>query len=389
MSWGLGESLLFAAMMTVHDLKVEQKKHFLNRQPYYQEFLEKLTTDSRRLCDEISAIVQKASRIYIPDEIVDGIRYLPLYAFGLVIKRQGYISKDQSAVLKLYFENLTLPFSQNKYVSAMKSGVGLEKFDDVVSISKNYAGSFWIQFFRALYKAGTQNDYQNVMDIVTALVMRFSLLDNPHNKQSVAICTELLEATNSQLRDCLEMPTGEIDWFGCIPAHIRVEQMNELYQLLICESDITDVVTEEELSPMLNLSIAKCLCDLAMLTKRTSGEKLEMIDGALQLAKLPVGLTAEEIVKDIANKTEVGQNYLSMFRCDRELGTFWKILLTMGGQVDRRKETFEIIYHLSSVLIQAEDLWHSRYRFLGEDQIARKYMVKLIERLKKYTTTGE
>ena len=44
----------------------------------------------------------------MPDDIVEGIRFLPFYAFGLVIKQQGAITRDQSEVLKLYFENITV-----------------------------------------------------------------------------------------------------------------------------------------------------------------------------------------------------------------------------------------------------------------------------------------
>ena len=50
--------------------------------------------------------MKKASRRYIPEEIGIGSTYLALYAFALVIKRQGKVTKEQSKIIKIYFNHL-------------------------------------------------------------------------------------------------------------------------------------------------------------------------------------------------------------------------------------------------------------------------------------------
>ena len=48
-----------------------------------------------------------------------------------------------------------------------------------------------MNFFRALYKAGVQKDLQDVTDLITSIIIRFSALGNPDNKFAIEICGNL------------------------------------------------------------------------------------------------------------------------------------------------------------------------------------------------------
>ena len=97
--WGFSDALAFAVAMTVRDMSRE-------------------------------------------NEIASGSTYLALYAFALVIERQGRVTKEQSKIIRIYFNNMSFPFSESAYLSAARTGGEVGNFRNVISISKSYAGGF-------------------------------------------------------------------------------------------------------------------------------------------------------------------------------------------------------------------------------------------------------
>ena len=92
--WGFSDALAFAVAMTVRDMSREKEKRLIKTQKFYQECYEKIASDSERAFNIVSKVVTKASRRYIPNEIASGSTYLALYAFALVIERQGRVTKE-------------------------------------------------------------------------------------------------------------------------------------------------------------------------------------------------------------------------------------------------------------------------------------------------------
>ena len=120
--WGFSDALAFAVAMTVRDMSREKEKRLIKTQKFYQECYEKIASDSERAFNIVSKVVTKASRRYIPNEIASGSTYLALYAFALVIERQGRVTKEQSKIIRIYFNNMSFPFSESAYLSAARTG---------------------------------------------------------------------------------------------------------------------------------------------------------------------------------------------------------------------------------------------------------------------------
>ncbi|WP_455258729.1 hypothetical protein [Peptoniphilus asaccharolyticus] len=104
--WGFSDALAFVVAMTVRDMSREKEKRLIKTQKFYQECYEKIASDSERAFNIVSKVVTKASRRYIPNEIASGSTYLALYVFALVIERQGRVTKEQSKIIRIYFNNI-------------------------------------------------------------------------------------------------------------------------------------------------------------------------------------------------------------------------------------------------------------------------------------------
>ena len=383
MGWGFAESLAFAAVMTLRDMSKEKNNRLIKTQKFYQEFYERIADDSCKAFNVVLKTVQKASRRYIPKEIGLGSTYLALYAFALIIERQGRVTSEQNKIIKMYFDNMDFPFPQSDYLSAAKTGAELDDFRAVISISKNYVGSFWVNFFRALYKSGTQKDLQDVIDCTTSMIMRFSILGNPNSNLAPEICEYFVESVNYQINQVREISIKEVDWLGVIPIPDRLKEMKTFYESLIDNSDITDNISKEELLPLLDMLILNCICDVVMLTKQPKSIKLQMMNDAVALSGIKIDITAEQYVKEIANNTELGALFKTMFSSGSPLGSIWQIILSMGGQTNRTNEAIAITNDLLSILLQIENYLDEKYNFLGQDSIAKNYMLRIIQLLEE------
>ena len=381
MRWGFADTLAFAAVMTLRDMSKEKNNRLIKTQKFYQECYERIADDSNNAFDVVSKVVQKASHCYIPSEIGSGCTYLPLYCFALVIERQGRVTSEQSNVIKIYFNHMSFPFSQSAYLNAAKAGAEIQDFRKVIGISKNYAGGFWVNFFRALYKAGTQKDLQDVIDSTTSMIMRFSVLGNPNSTLSESICRNLVESVNYQINQVREIGLNEIDWLGVIPIPDRLEEMKIFYESLIDNSNITEDIEKEELIPLLELLIMNCICDVVMMTKQPKSVKLQMLKEAVALSGIQTEVTAEEYVKHIANNTDMGVYYKQMFSAGSPLGATWQMILIMGGQTNRTDEALAITNDILSILLQVENYLDEKYNFLGAESIAKNYMLHIMEQL--------
>ncbi|CDC79265.1 unknown [Clostridium sp. CAG:964] len=381
MGWGFAESLAFAAVMTLRDMSNEKSNRLIKTQRFYQECYERIADDSHQAFNVVSKVVQKASRRYILNEIGSGSTYLALYAFALVIERQGRVTSEQSKIIKMYFDNMRFPFSQSAYLSAAKTGSEIGDFRKVISISRDYAGGFWVNFFRALYKSGTQKDLQDVIDCTTSMIMRFSILGNPNSNLAPSICTDFVESVNYQINQVREISIKEIDWLGVIPIPERLEEMKIFYESLIDNSNITDDISKDELLLLLELLILNCICDVVMMTKQPKSVKLQMMNDAAALSGIQTDVTPEQYVKEIANNTETGAFYKAMFSSGSPLGSIWSVILTMGGQTNRTDEAIAITNDMLSILLQIENYLDEKYNFLGAESLAKNYMLHIIQQL--------
>ena len=74
MSWGFPQSIAFTVALTIRDMSREKNKRLIKTQKFYQECYEEIANDSEQAFNIVTKVVQKASRRYIPNEIISGSR---------------------------------------------------------------------------------------------------------------------------------------------------------------------------------------------------------------------------------------------------------------------------------------------------------------------------
>lgn len=379
--WGFSNSIAFAVAMTLRDISYEKQRRLIKTQKFYQECYDRIADDGLQAFNVVTKVVQKASRRYIPNEIGTGTTYLSLYCFALVIERQGRVTAEQNKIMKIFFDKMSYPFSQNAFINAARTGSEISDFRKVVSISKSYAGGFWVNFFRALYKSGTQKDLQDVVDCTTSMIMRFSVLGNPESNIGSGICTSLVDSVNYQINQVRDISLKEVDWLGIIPIPDRLEEMKKFYESLIDNTDITDDIPKDELLPLLELLILSSICDVVMMTKQPKSVKLQMLNEAVALAGIQTGVTPEEYITNVANQTDEGNYFKQMFAAGPPLGMTWRIIILMGDKSNKMDEAIGITNDILSILLQIENYLDEKYHFLGADSIAKDYIMHILEQL--------
>ena len=252
-------------------------------------------------------------------------------------------------------------------------------------MNENYAGLFWTHFFRALYKAGTQNDLQDMVNYVTMIMMRFSVLGNVEKgRLSLKVCDQFIKAVNKQIKEVKTISSDEIDWLGIIPPEERLWEMRKNYELILDHSDFLDSgIPRESMIPHLDMLVLNGICDIVMMTKQPNSVKLSMAKDAVGFSKIKVDITPESYIKDIANKTDKGEEYKALYSGCTTLGKIWQLILAMGNNANMFDEALSIYNGILSILLQVESHLVETYHFLGEDHLAQKYMDKILSELLK------
>ena len=131
----VGLSVLHAS----REMQKERAQRKTELKNLYQESSQKIVEDSTNASNLALAVIRKASRCYIPNDVVKGCSYLPLYAFALVLEKQRVmLVKEQLNLVKLYFETYStiFPFTQLDFLSAVKKGKEIGNFREIISISR-------------------------------------------------------------------------------------------------------------------------------------------------------------------------------------------------------------------------------------------------------------
>ena len=283
----------------------------------------------------------------------------------------------------MYFNHMELPFSQAVYLKAVMNGEEFADFNSTIGISKKYVGSFWVNYLRALYKSGTEEDLQRFVDLCFSMIVRFAALGEQSSEITNPICEELLKYVNYQSYKVSKLDPDEIDWLGLTPVSSYLEEIREIYGNLIDTSNVTEYFSKETLMSFLELLFLNSICDLLMLIEEPISVKIKMLDDAIEYAGLEPEIEPNQYISEIANETEAGQFYKQMISSHEGLGEIWKVMMIMNAQNDSQQGVIKIATNLLSVLMQIESYLTTKYDLQSEENISKDYIADIVSKLRQ------
>lgn len=380
--WGFSDRLAFVAVMTIHEMEQAKKKRLIKLQSFYQSCYEEIAEQSEKACNVISEITTRASKCYVPDSIYKGIQYLPLYAFGLVIANLGSVYSEQKKIISMFFKHFEYPFNQREYENMCSRKAWTDEFRNTIMISKSFIGDFWLDFFRALYKCGTQSDYQTVIDCVTYIVMRFSLLGNTESEIALPICKSFIEQANYQLNNCINTKVTGIDWYGTVPVSEYIAEANSIFWDIANKAKVFDSFSKEDLNDMFTGMVEYCVCGFILQSKcRNTAQKAEE---GMKLVGIDLVQPTSDYIRELQTNSSLGSKYKELYECNNgRCGQFWGILTTFASMASKISEMFRLLTVLTSAMIGIENHLASNESFSGFDHNAQKFMLNIFECMKR------
>ena len=78
-----------------------------------------------------------------------------------------------------------------------------------------------------------------------------------------------------------------------------------------------------------------------------------------------------------------------MFSSGPPLGLVWRLLLIMGDRIQQTDEVIAITNNILSILLQIENYLDEKYHFLGQENIAKNYMMHIFKQVIEICNKGE
>jgi len=361
----------------------EQRKKWEN---FCQQCMQEIIDDGANILKVVSDATSKQSGVHVHKDLVQGIPQLPLYGFFLVLNRQGSICKEQSRLLQMYFAHFDIPFSMNLFLDATKTDNYTRKdLLDLVGISETYAGGFWVQFFKTLYRTDEDTScISKVIDSFCSLTMRFAAMSGKTEDYLLAILEKFLLSVHLQADLCRQAPDEVIDFYGDAPFtdHFKTYKENT-YKVCRMTMDEND----EELNP-LNFFTAFSMGIIYQVIRRCTrnrADKIKIMDDVLEKVDIDTEVDGAYIFKYMEDlhgeETSMLAAMAHIFTDIEEDNPVGWIILTRGlGTYNlRTHEEMNAVQDALNFIIGMENYLADKYPMSGFGLIASDYGKKVME----------
>ncbi len=362
-------NIAMLAMLHEHNRELDR------RADYYQKCREKISDDACEMTDLITTVFGNTNTNIVPNSILGGMKLLPLYAGYLVLRAQdGRPTREQNIMVDLFYKHLHPPISKATFLSAARSGVGAEPLEELVGLSDTQIGTFWHNFFKAVYISDSKT-LSTFLQLFCDMVMRFSVIGNPQNQVALLICERFLNAAHKQADAVANGPEDELDLMGEVPYWEHKDRALRLANDLAQLAGVTDQLDMDALMPLF------LIATLHELLENASGgvsAKAQMMEYIMQESNLRYeGLSGSEIYSHITNRDEVFQFMNSLS------GNMPLVLVDVSHKAGRKDMTARVLLECGGFLIGAEGAISRAFPGCGLGNYASKYWADSMDKLYK------
>ena len=326
MSWDMADRIGFdaAVIYAAHQFEKELRK--AEEHERHRESFNIIADGVTAAVDRTGDIIQRALKNSGPNWILDGVKYVPLFCFGSVLRRQRRITQDQRNVLNC-FDNMSYSFTTKQFADAMVWGKQIGNYSDLMDLDRQQSGRFWLYLCQSFYTAGTPQEFQDYVDGLSSIMMHFSVLGNSESTIGIDVCSEFVESVNNLMENVLDRTADEIDSLGVIPLPVHMRKLRSLYDEILAGSDIeastsSDPDSFDNPKSLIDVLLFHSLCNIVMMTGQPKETKIQMIWDGLKMVDVRPLLAPEDYIREVANRTGIGGAYRQMFACEEGCGLF-------------------------------------------------------------------
>jgi len=373
--------LTFSTVMAVRDWSRDNQRRKEKTTNFYQKCNEEIADAASEMFEVITAVAEQANPNYIPNEIGQGGVMLPVYAFYKVLQKQGGLpTKEQTKVMDLFFNAMSLPFSKLEFLAAVRSyNTARQSIENLVGISDLNSGKFWQLFFKSMYI--TQSDEKTLTkltDKFSSIIMRFSILGRPESEVALPICEEFINSVHKQIQQCRNLPEEDIDFMGEVSFYEHYQRMRNLSIDLVHAAGDEDELDIEQLFDYFSIGI---LFQLVTRTTRNISVQAEMLDKAMEISGISLGIDGYEAMKQLTESGELSDLVNNIIHIREEFGGFWGIILIVAQKADREDDAMTFTKECMGYLMGIETELSKEYPYSGFGTIAKDYMVDVMGKI--------
>ncbi len=350
----------------------------------WDEFCQKCTLEiideCKSILSTISSALSKQSGNHTDRDILDGIRQLPLYGFYLVLQKQGSATGEQIRVLQLFLSRLQVPYSFDGFQQALVSDNSVRRdLLDLVGISENKAGRFWIRFYKVLYR--TDADTKCISDLIESfgsITMRFAALSGKTEGYLLVILKQFIEDVHYQADACRALPDDTIDLYGDSSfldhyEHYKDETLN------VCRMTMDE--NDDDLNPTMFFKTFTLglIYQVIKRCTRNRKDKIVMMDRVLSMIDIDSSIDGDYVFKymeDYHGEETTMIAYMMHTFTDLEGGNpvGWNILLRGSGTYNlQTHKDVKAIEEAMNFIIGLENYLSDNYPMSGFGNIATEY----------------
>ncbi len=356
----------------------------------WEDFCQKCSQEIIEECINISMIInnalEKQSGSHVDRDIIEGIRKLPLYGFYLVLQKQGRATGEQERLLSLFVTKLNVSYSIDEYMQALVSNNRVRRdLISLVGISHDYAGNFWIRFFKVLYRTDEDTKYiSELVESFGSITMRFAALSGKTEGYLLVILKQFLEDVHYQSGMCRLLPDDTIDIYGdnSFMDHFYIYKQETLK---VCRMTMDE--NDEDLNPTLFFKAFTLGLVYQIIRRGTRNrkDKISIMDKILSMIDLDSSIDGNYIFKymeDYHGEDTTMIAYMMHLYTDLEgdspLG--WNLLLRASGtyNLKTRKDVIAIEEAIN-FMIGLDNYLVDNYPMSGFGDIALNYAAKAMD----------
>ena len=379
-------------VMLIHDYfkaREEQRKKW---EAFCHECTDEIMDECMNIVNVLIEGAEKQAGKRVHKDLLDGATQLPLYAFYLVLCDQGTIAKEQGRFLQIYFTHSNIPYTMNLFLEATRNNNYVrEDLINLVGITEDKAGSFWVQFFKMLYR--TDEDTSHASALVSSfcqIMTRFSALNGEPETRLLVVMKKLFEAVDAQAVLCRQLPADSVDFFGDTSF---VEHFNTYKENLYKVCRMTMEEDAENLTPD-NFFKAFTLGNIYQVISRCTrnrADKVKMVDDVLAQIDIDTVADGAYIFKYMEDEPKDQTSMLAYMMyaftdLEDSKAAGWNMICHGNSAYNEANHSdIFVIKDATNFLIGMENYLSDKYPMSGFGDIASKYAKKVSEIILKET----